>query len=153
MFTRANLTWIPCHGCNHIGSWLNHSQHTCARNNTHHLHAFVMRTQHGKYYFLVFLWQDKAVGLNVKCSKRVMKSRTIHTQFRIYSDVMLISRTTRKYSRHNILGQDFSSGSRGHSDLLGLNTSCTKLYSPSSAQILSDEHRLLRRQLPACTDI
>ena len=50
------------------------------------------------------------------------------------------------------LGQDLSSGSRGHSDLLGLNTSCTKLYSLSSAQILSDEHRLLRRQLqPAPT--
>ena len=69
---------------------------------------------------------------------------------------MLINRTTTKYSRHNILGQDLSSGSRGNSDLLGLNTSCTKLYSLSSAQILSDEHRLcdanhwLHRHLVLC---
>ena len=38
--------------------------------NIHHLRASRVRMQHDKYYFLVYLWQDNALGLSVTYSKR-----------------------------------------------------------------------------------
>ena len=36
-------------------------RHSHVRDNIHHYQAHHMRIQHGKYYFLSFLWQDYAV--------------------------------------------------------------------------------------------
>ena len=109
----------PCHGCTHIESWPNQDHsHVHATFDIHHLQAFVMRMQHGKYYFLVYLWQDNAVGLNVTCSKRCKVCKAILNHFRIFK-LQFLSAETPQITRHTmVLGQDLSSGSRGLSDLI-----------------------------------
>ena len=79
-------------------------RHSHVRDNIHRCQAHRMRIQHGKYYFLSFLWQDYAVGLNVMCSKQCQSNQCEFTQ---NSDVTKSAEILQN-------AQYFFSGSRGN---------------------------------------
>ena len=68
-----------------------------------------MRMQHGKYYFLSFLWQGNASRTERNVFETIIcNAPQIHNQLMNKQKLVIASRVTHN-NRHNILGQDFIS--------------------------------------------
>ena len=85
-------------------------------NHIHHLQAFHMRMQHGKHILLSFLWQGNAGWSERNVLETIIcNAPQIHNQIMHVRNRIIASRITDN-NRHNILGQDFISNSRGNLD-------------------------------------